>query len=106
MVIDEMNRWIDKQNWNVHVYTIYIWSWMIQRYLAACGHIKETFWGILEHQAPILLQQLFHIIKYDKNLRLEASIDPESSDDAESLMKKALQELELNIYWLKDSFTF
>ncbi len=41
-----------------------------------------------------------------KILPLEASIDPESSDDSESYKKKALQELELNIYWLKDSFTF
>lgn len=71
---------------------------MIQLDLAAWGHIKGTFWGIVIHQTPILLQQLFHIIKYDKNLQLEASIDPESSDDSESLMKKALQELELNIY--------
>lgn len=36
-----------------------------------------------------------------KILQLEASIDPESSDDSESLKKKALQELELNIYWLE-----
>lgn len=36
-----------------------------------------------------------------KILPLEASIDPESSDDSE----KALEELELNIYWLRDSFT-
>lgn len=71
---------------------------MIQLYLTAWGHIKEQFWGFVEHQTPILLQQLFNIIKYDRNLQLRASIDPESSDDSESLMKKALQELELNIY--------
>lgn len=84
MVIDEMSRRIDKQSWNANLYTVYFWSWLIQLYLAAWGHIKETFWGFVEHQAPILLQQLSHVIKYEKNLQKEASIDPESSDDSES----------------------
>lgn len=57
---------------------------MMQLYPLLCGNIKETFSWEFQNSNPILLQHLFHFIKYDKNPPLEASIDPESSDESES----------------------
>lgn len=58
---------------------------MIQMDSTACGHIKEKFAGNFGRLSPFLVKAIFFLsLNMTKILPLEASIDPESSDDSES----------------------
>lgn len=79
--------WNEQMDWqielNVYLYTICIWSWIIQLDLTVCGHIKETFLAIFGTLSSFF-KVFFLSLNMTKILQLEASIDPESSDDSES----------------------
>lgn len=58
---------------------------MIQMDPTACRHIKEKFVGNFGTLSPSLVKAIFFLSEnMTKILPLEASIDPESSDDSES----------------------
>lgn len=77
-------------------------SWLPQH----GGLSKKNLWAFLEHSAPFWLKRFFfHVIKYDKNSTARGKTQNHLMT-LNPARKKALQEVELNIYRLKDSFTF
>lgn len=72
--------------------------WISQHVAVLKKHLWRLFFGTPRPLFKHFFFFFFFSLNMTKIPRLEASIDPESSDDSESLKKKALQELELNIY--------